>query len=62
MYGIANFHLLKVAIRCSFLEEEVKELHGIHVKPTMTLHQHFKCSLATTSESVESLLNHWIAV
>ena len=28
--------LLQVAIRCSFLEEEVKELHGIHGKPTMT--------------------------
>ena len=25
----------------SVLEKEVKELHGTHGKPTMTLHQHF---------------------
>ena len=25
-------------------------------KPTMTLHQHFQCSLATTPESVESFI------
>ena len=34
--------LLKVAMRCRFLEEGVKELHGTHRKPRMTLHQHTK--------------------
>ena len=42
----------------AILEEEVNELHGIHGKPTMTLHQHFQCFkfLATTPESVESFI------
>jgi len=45
--------LLQVTIRCRFVEEEVKELHGTHGKPVMTP---ALCSLVTTPESVESFI------
>ena len=52
------FMLLEVVIRFRFLEEEVKELHGTHGKPTMTLHQHFV--LWRPPQSLwRVLLNHW---
>ena len=47
------FHAFTGCDTVSFLEEEVKELHGIHGKSTMTLHQHFQCLLTKTLVSVE---------
>ena len=49
-------HAFKGCNTVSFFEEEVKELNGIQGQPTMTLHQHFQCSLATTPESLESFI------
>ena len=39
--ALPMFHAFTGCDTVSFLEEEVKELHETHGKPTMTLHQHF---------------------
>jgi len=56
--ALPKFHAFTGCDKVSFLEEEVKELHETHGKPTMTLDQHFFLWRPPQSPW-RVLLNHW---